>query len=136
MIRGVLFLRISYWLGAVLDGILVIPMLIPQIGGVLFGIDRFEPGNDYRYAMMVGAALMFGWTILLIWADRKPVERKGVLLLTVPIIIGLMLANLFAVSVGLIRLERMIPSWVMETGVLILFCYSYLATPKELDRVG
>jgi hypothetical protein len=110
-------------------------MLIPQIGGVLFGIDRFEPGNDYRYAMMVGASLMFGWTILLIWADRKPVERKGVLLLTVPIVIGLILANLFAVSVGLIQFGRMIPSWVMETGVLILFCYSYFATPKELDRV-
>jgi hypothetical protein len=134
--RKVVFLRISYWLGAILDGILVIPMLSPRIGGALFGIEHFDPGNDYRYAMMVGASLMLGWTILLIWADRKPVERKGVLLLTVPIIIGLMLANLFAVSVGLIRFERMIPSWVMETGVLILFCYSYFATSKGLDRVG
>ena len=136
MTRKMVLLRISYWLGAVLDGVLVVPMLSPKIGGAMFGIDRFDPGNDYRYAMMVGASLMLGWTILLIWAGRKPVERKGVLLLTVPIIIGLMLSNLFAVSVGLIRFERMIIPWVMETGILTLFCYGYFATPKGLDRAG
>jgi hypothetical protein len=136
MTREVIPLRASYWLGAILDGILVVPMLFPQIGGAMLGIDHFGPGNDYRYAMMVGASLMFGWTILLIWADRRPAERKGVLLLTVPVIIGLMLANLFAVSVGLIRFERMIPSWLMETVVLILFCCSYFASPKKTDRVG
>jgi hypothetical protein len=136
MARKVIFLRISYWLGAVFDGILVIPMLVPRIGGAMFGIDHFEPGNEYRYAMMVGASLMFGWTILLIWADRKPVERKGILLLTIPVLMGLVFANLFAVSVGLVKFERMIPSWIMQTVVLILFCYSYFATPKEIDKIG
>jgi hypothetical protein len=136
MTRKVVFLRISYWLGAILDGILVVPMLSPRIGGAMFGIDHFEPGNEYRYAMMVGASLMLGWTIVLIWADRKPVERKGILLLTIPIIIGLMLANLFAVSVRLVEFERMAPSWLMETVVLILFCCSYFANLKATDEVG
>jgi hypothetical protein len=54
MTRKVVFLRISYWLGAILDGILVVPMLSPRIGGAMFSIDRFEPGNEYRYAMLGG----------------------------------------------------------------------------------
>src|SRR5208283_3709686 len=100
--RGTLLLRISYWSGAVLDGAMVIPMLLPRVGGALFGIQRINPGSDYRYAMMVGASLMLGWTVLLIWADRRPVERKGVLLITaVPVVAGLMLAGLFAVVAGM-----------------------------------
>ena len=47
MTRKLVLLRISYWLGAILDGILVIPMLFPRIGGAMFGIDHFEPGNEY-----------------------------------------------------------------------------------------
>ena len=127
-----ILLRISYWAGAVLDGIMVIPMLFPSIGGAVFGIDHFEPGNDYRYAMMIGAALMLGWTVLLIWADRKPAERKGVLLITaVPVVIGMTLAGVFAVSTGLIKAERMIPTWALQAVLLILFLTSYFSSSKE-----
>ena len=132
MPNKVIFLRISYWLGAVLDGLMVIPMLCPRIGGIMFGIDNFNPGNDYKYAMMVGASLMLGWTVLLIWADRKPVERKGVIMITViPVLIGLILAGVFAVSSGLIRIEKMIPTWIIQSILLILFCYSYYVNPTE-----
>lgn len=136
MKKKTILLRISYWFGAIFDGILVIPMLFPRIGGAMFGIEGFEPGNEYRYAMMIGASLMLGWTILLIWADRKPIERKGILALTIPIIMGMISANIYAVSVGLVEVERMIPLWIMQTVVLILFCYSYFATPRTPDKVG
>jgi hypothetical protein len=128
----VIFLRISYWVGAILDGLMVIPMLFPRIGGIMFGIENFNPGNDYKYAMMVGASLMLGWTVLLIWADRKPVERKGVIMITViPVVIGLILAGTFAVSAGMIRIEKMIPTWIIQSILLILFCYSYYVNSKE-----
>jgi len=75
--------------GAIADGLAVIPMLFPDMGGFLFGISNFNPGIEYRYAMGVGASLMLGWAFLLIWADRQPAERKGVLLLTVfPVLFG------------------------------------------------
>ena len=60
MDRRILWLRISYWVGAVLDGLWVIPMLFPKIGGALYGIDNFNPGGECRYVMGVGAALMLG----------------------------------------------------------------------------
>jgi hypothetical protein len=132
MPNKVIFLRISYWFGAVLDGLMVIPMLCPRIGGIMFGIDNFNPGNDYKYAMMVSASLMLGWTVLLIWADRKPIERKGVIMITViPVVVGLILAGTFAVYCGLIKIEKMIPTWIIQLTLLILFCYSYYVNPTE-----
>ena len=132
MHNKVILLRISYWFGAVLDGFMVIPMLFPGIAGVMFGIDNFNPGNDYKYAMMVSASLMLGWTVLLIWADRKPVERKGVIMITViPVVVGLILAGTFAVYCGLIKIEKMIPTWIIQSVLLILFCYSYYVNPTE-----
>ncbi len=129
-----ILLRISYWFGAVFDGVMVIPMLFPSVGGVMFGIDNFNPGNEYGYAMMIGASLMLGWAVLLIWADRKPLERKGIILITViPVVIGLVLAGVFAVSVGMVNVESMIPTWILQTILLILISYSYFSTLKAGD---
>ncbi len=129
-----ILLRISYWYGAVLDGGMVIPMLFPSIGGAMFGIDNFNPGNEYKYAIMIGASLMLGWTVLLIWADRKPLERKGIILITViPVVTGMVLAGIFAVSVGMVKVGSMIPTWILQTILLILFSYSYFSTSKAED---
>jgi len=128
--RSVLLLRIGYWSGAVLDGLMVIPMLLPAIGGRLFGIDQFRPGTDYPYAMMVAASLMLGWTVLLIWADRRPVERKGVLLITaIPVVAGLMLAGLYGVASGLVRAGSMAPTWAIQGMLLALFLWAYFSAP-------
>jgi hypothetical protein len=130
-------LRTSYWFGAVLDGIMVVPMLFPRIGGVMFGIVDFTPGNDYRYAMMVGASLMLGWTVLLIWADRRPIERKGVIMITaIPVVIGMILAGVFAVFSGLIHIERMIPTWTLQVILLFLFLYSYFGTNDNITSAN
>jgi len=130
----VIFLRISYWFGAILDGIMVVPMLFPRIGGEMFGIANFNPGNDYKYSMMIGASLMLGWTILLIWADRKPVERKGIILITIiPVVIGIILAGIFAVCVELIQWENMLPTWILQLILLILFLYSYIVNSKKTN---
>lgn len=127
MSNKVIFLRICYWFGAALDGVMVLPMLSPAIGGAVFGIPDFHPGSDYRYAMMVGASLMLGWAFLLVWADRKPLERKGVILITAfPVVIGMVLAGDFAVSRGLVRPGRMLPAWILQGILLCLFLFSYL----------
>ncbi len=81
MKNQIIWLRISYWVGAVSDGFATYRMLFPKIAH----------GVEYRYALGLAASLMLGWTILLIWADRKPLERKGVLLITaLPVVSGLL----------------------------------------------
>jgi len=132
MKNKVIWLRISYWVGAVIDGFMVIPMLAPRVGSAMFGIKNFSPGNDYRYAMMIGASLMLGWTVLLIWADRKPLERKGVILITmIPALIGLIAAGAFAVATGYIQIGNMIPTWIMQAILLILFGFSYAVNANK-----
>ncbi len=124
--KRVKFLRISYWVGAIFDALIVVPMLSPQIASIAFGIPNFNPGNDYRYAMQVAASLMLGWVFLLIWADRKPIERSGVLLLTViPVLSGLVFSGAYAVGSGFIPGDRMLPTWVMQGILVLLFGFSY-----------
>jgi len=114
--KQIIWLRISYWVGAVADGYAVYCMLFPKIAH----------GAEYRYALGLGASLMLGWTVLLIWADRKPLERKGVLLLTVfPVISGLLLAEIYAVFIGIMTLVTMLPTGILLVGLVVLFSFSY-----------
>ncbi len=126
MSKAIKLLRTSYWIGAVLDGLMVIPMLFPGIGGYIFGISNFNPGPEYRYAMYLGTALMAGWTAILIWADRKPLERKGILLITIfPVVIGIMAAGVYGVISGLVELRNLVPTLVLQVFLITFFLFSY-----------
>jgi predicted CoA-binding protein len=120
------WLRTSYRAGAVADALAALAMLSPGVGAAIYGIEGFDPSDDYRYAMRLGASLMLGWTVLLLWADRKPFARRGVLLITVFVIAGLAWAGAYAVSTGLIAAPRMVPTWVLEGSLTVLFLFSYV----------
>ena len=60
MRKKILLLRVCYWIGAVADAISAIVMLLPSIGGSMYGISDFYPGYEYRYAMGLGTSLMIG----------------------------------------------------------------------------
>jgi len=120
------FLRISYWAGVIFDALVIIPMLSPKIGGEVFGMKNFSPGNDYEYAMKIASSLMIGWVFLLLWADRKPIERKGVLFLTVfPVLAGLIISGLSAVNSDFISISNMLPTFLLQGLLVILFVFSY-----------
>lgn len=137
MTRTILWLRACCWLGAAVDAVMVIPMVFPSIAAGLFGIVDFRPGVAYRYAMLIGASLMLGWTCLLVWAGRRPLERRAVLLLTVvPVLLGLAAAGVFAVSEGLITSTRMAPTWVIQAGLAAAFTYGYTLARNEEKRQG
>ncbi len=129
MKKKIALLRFCYWTGAVLDALTVIPMLSSQLGGRMFGIANFNPAAEYKYAMGLGATLMLGWTFLLIWADRRPIERKGVLILTVcPVLAGLFLSGIYAVNSGMISAVNMIPMWIIQITIASLYSFSYFYT--------
>ena len=129
MNRSIFWLRIAYWTGAVMDAVMLIPMLFPPAGAAMFGMDDFHPGPEYRYAMYVGASLMAGWTALLIWADHKPVERRGVILLTIiPVIFGMIGASLYIAGSGLAAPERILPMIAIEVFLAILYLSAYLGS--------
>ena len=101
---------------------MVVPLLMPRVAATILGIDGSAPGADYRYAAGQCAALMVGWTALLVWADRDPVARRGVLLLAVlPVVIGEAAAGGCAVTSGLVRPVYLAPTWTFQVVVSVLF---------------
>lgn len=121
------WLRISYWAGAILDAAAALSMLSPDLFATVNGLPNFHPGIEYRFAMGMGASLMLGWTVLLLWADRKPLERKGVLLITLlPVVLGLVLNEIVAVDAGFLPVLMTVPVWIVQALITILFLFSYL----------
>ena len=88
-------IKIAYWLGIGADALWAVGLLVPQVFGILTGNPDFHPDVQTRLIMGIGASLMTGWTCLLVWAVRKPIERRGVILLTAfPVVFGLFIVAL------------------------------------------
>jgi hypothetical protein len=110
------WLKASYIAGAVADGLIGILMLLP---------DRMGE-SEFRYSMGLGASLMFGWTALLLWANSRPIERRGVLILTIfPVIGGLLATGIWAVGTGRFPVQRIVPSSIVALALIALMTYSY-----------
>jgi hypothetical protein len=121
--RGERLLRIAFVAGAVTDAGALVPMLSPRFADVLWGLH--DESGAYRFAMGYGAALMLGWTILLVWAYRRPVERRAVAAFTAVVIAGLIVAEVCAVQAGVVAVGRVVPTWVLQALLLGLFTAAF-----------
>jgi hypothetical protein len=116
MDKRLLFTRITYWWGAILDLLVFVDMLISIIFEFSISIPNVSTDISYKYQTGTGAFLMLGWTVLLIWADRKPIERKDVLLITaIPVVLGIMVINMLYTVF-----------WFLSVFTLIFFIIAYI----------
>ena len=116
-------LRTAFLVGAVTDAIALVPMTLPPMAKLLWGFD--DPSGAYRFAMGYGASLMLGWTVLLVWAYQRPVERRFIAALTALVISGLVITEVIAVSSGHLAAWRMVPTWGLQAALLGLFAGGY-----------
>jgi hypothetical protein len=123
--RGRKLIRTTYWACAIFELLAVGPMLSPALFGQFMGIPSFNPGSDYRYAMGIGAVFTLGWIALLFWADRRPIERRSILLLTIPVFVGNMVAGIYAAGSGFIQATTMLPSLIAQAILVALLGVSY-----------
>jgi hypothetical protein len=122
-----LLLQVAFLIGAVTDGLAIIPMLSNRVGVALFGGDVSRVSAEYRYAMGIGASLMAGWTVLLLWGAANPIARRDVLLLTVfPVVTGITFATVIAARRGVVLLSRVIPLWIHLAVVSLLYIIVYV----------
>ncbi len=111
-------IRASYWVAAIADFIIAISVMIPDRMGVA----------GFVYPMSLMSAVAISWGVLLILADRKPIERKWVLLPTMLVVFLLGMAGAYAVIVGVISTNRIIGSSVAVVIVLTLLTYTWFKT--------
>ena len=110
------WLRIAYWTAAIADFLIAILVLIPARMGV----------THYVYPMGLMSAVAFSWGVLLIFADKHPLERRWILIPTVLVVALLGVVALHAGLTGLIPLVRLIPTVIVTVIVVSILIYSYM----------
>jgi len=116
-------LRTALIAGAITDTTALLPMLFPSLADFFWGFR--DVSASYRFAMGYGASLMLGWTVLLLWAYRRPIERRFVAAPTVLVTGGLIRTEMVAVHSGAMEAWRMVPTWCLQALLLVLFARAY-----------
>ncbi|MFC1655144.1 hypothetical protein ACFL2F_04995 [Myxococcota bacterium] len=110
------WLRISYWAAAIADFIVAVLVLIPGRMGV----------EQYVYPMGLMSAVAFSWGVMLIFADRRPVERRWMLVPTMLVVALLGGVALHAGLTGLLPLARALPPIIASVVVFSLLLFSHI----------
>jgi hypothetical protein len=117
MDKRIVWLRIAYWTAAIADFIVAGLVLIPSRMGV----------PSYVYPMGLMSAVAFSWGIMLIFADRNPIERRWMLIPTTVVVTLLGVVALQAGLTGIVPLIRIIPSVVASVIVSTILIYSFMS---------
>lgn len=81
------WLRISYWTAAIADFGIAVSVLIPERVGL----------TEFVYPMGLISVVAISWGILLLIADRKPMERRWILIPTMIVIALLSGVRIYAI---------------------------------------
>ncbi len=130
--KRMFLIKIAYWLGIGADALWAVALLYPPLFGILSGRPDFNPDLELRLAMGIGGSLMTGWTLLLLWAVREPIDRRFVILLTAfPVVLGMSVITLIDVLHG-----NTFISWSLgkTTVLMISMTTSYILAGKMVEE--
>jgi hypothetical protein len=119
MKKQILLLRLSYWITALADFAIAYWTLIPRRMGL----------TDIVYPMGLTSAIAFSWGVLLLIADRKPMERRWILIPTI-LVVGLLTAVRVLFSQKEI-IEFNIVFMLFGIGLIVFMVYSYYYANKN-----
>lgn len=114
MRTNVIWLRLSYWAAAIADFGIGISVLIPERVGL----------TEFVYPQGLMSVIAISWGIMLLIADRKPFERRWVLIPTIIVIALLTFVNVYAASMDLISFR--IGYLFLGIGLICLIIFSLL----------
>jgi hypothetical protein len=128
-------LVISYWIGIVDDAAATVLLFSPSVANFVLQPQPFEISAAYLYITRIAGALMLGWTVLLFWAQLKPVERADILLITLfPVVTLLALAAVLVAKSNQISFSSLLPMFVLYFVVYCTFIPSYIWARKQKLR--
>jgi hypothetical protein len=112
----IFFLRLSYWTAAIADFAIGISVLVPDRVGL----------SEFVYPMGLMSAVAISWGIMLLLADRKPLERRWILIPTIIVVALLNGVRIYASVNKLIEFNLVI--LIVGILILVLLIYSYIIT--------
>ena len=125
-------LKVSYWIGIIADALATILLFSPKIVNMVLQPQPFEISEIYLYVSRVAGALMLGWTVLLIWGVKKPVERADILMITLfPVVAILAIAAILVVKSNQIAFDKVLPMFILYVVIFSTFIPSYLWAKKQ-----
>jgi hypothetical protein len=132
--KKIFLIKIAYWLGICADALWAVGLLFPPVFGVLTGKPDFNPDLQVRLIMGIGGSLMTGWTFLLVWAIKEPIERRCVILLTAfPVVFGMFIVAIIGFFDGdTINIFIMIKTSILFISMITSFILAdKIAKEKE-----
>jgi hypothetical protein len=118
MKKPILLLRLSYWIAAIADFIIAILAWMPERMGV----------TETVYPMGLVSAIAFSWGVLLVMADRKPLERRWILIPTILVVSLIAFARTKFSLDGTI--EFSIALLLFAVALILFMAYSYFYANK------
>ncbi len=123
---------ISYWIGIVADAVATVLLFSPTVANSVLQPQPFEISAAYLYVSRIAGALMLGWTVLLFWAQLKPVERADILLITLfPVVTLLAVAAVLVAKSNQISFSNLLPMFVLYFVVYCTFIPAYIWAKKR-----
>ena len=124
MKKQIILLRISYWTAAIADFVVSVIVLFPKEMGL----------SEIEYPMGLMSAVAFSWGILLLIADRKPLERRWILIPTILVVALLTFVRiLFEINE---KIETNFAVSLFGIVLIIFMIYSYYSATRVLNSNG
>ena len=117
------FVRATYWIGAIVDALAAVQLLLPRGTRLLGFIGLREPGVAGQPAI-IAAVLMLGFSVLLVWAHLRTRERRAVLTLTLGVVIALAAGNVALGVSGAMTWGELAPTLAIQAVLAVLFAAS------------
>ena len=132
---SVFVLKTAFLIGAVVDGLIAIEWFLISLGLVNLPVHPsffVGSGQDFQFVLSIAGLFMMGWAVLLYWCSFRPIERRGVLLLTAVMLFiatlsdGIVFGHLFST-------KQIVLGTLVKLSLVILFTGSYWYSKRVHD---
>ena len=130
---NVVVLKTAFLIGAVADGLIAIEWFLISLGLADLPVHPsffVGSGQDFQYVLSISGLFMMGWAFLLYWGSLRPIERRGVLLLTAVMLFiailsdGIVFGHLFST-------KQIVLGTSVKLFLVIVFAGSYWQSKRR-----
>ena len=120
-------LETAFIIGALADSVIAIEWFLISLGLADLPVHPsffVGSGEDFRYILSVCALFMTGWAVLLYWGSQRPVERRGLLLITAVMLFAAILSD-YILFAHRFSAQQVVLGTSVKLLLVILFAGSY-----------